>query len=544
MARDGWTFEPTVPCGFVYPLDPFPSGQPGTLTWSPAPGLRGVSIELWRTASAGALLSSAVLETKVVTGPVQSTTSKTYEKLTGSDTTGIRDTAIVGTPHEMWAANNRLLIDPLPPAHQHEVPPVQITGYCDGQPSYCSSQYSIKAADARMFDAAAPTFSNASGSLLTYMAPYGGVTTNQLTYSLNAADVGSGVLRSVVEVDGKIATAERSLSGSECAPALGADGLRYYLRQVPCSLTSQLTGRWDSRSVVDGVHTIRLLVEDAAGNSTVVATGDVLVRNTTPIEFGEGKPGTPNGWLDRTTRVSGDAAQLTAWWPGTAVQPSTKPSVVKRCKSASYARKHRLLCLGRPAQSALHHDFDAKSEDTIYGELKTPDGRPVESAKLDVTWQPDALVAPTALRPTGTGPGGTFRIVVPSGASSGRVTLSWLARIGDAAPAARASVTVAVPAATSFKAPRRVRPSANVTFSGALRGPAGTLGDVPLTLQVRNQGQWKTFETATSDDSGRWRTRLKFAARRGTYPVRVKVGKSRSFPFVPGVAAEARILVS
>ncbi len=580
---DGWTPAPASTCssgGKFWLAVGKNSGSAASerrMTWQPAPGLRGVSMELWRHAIAASARGISVQppgqgyvrieEWPSVVNPdgFYQVAIEEYESILSRSLPG----ATIGSDTAARVAENRLLIDPLAPENQAQVPPVQIVAGCaNWELQYdCQAQYSIFAADTRMLDPTAPTTSSPGGALAAALGSERPAQSGAVGFTLQTSDVGSGVLKAVLEVDGRVVTTTSAAPGSAtCAPTAASDGLRGYVLQVPCPLTASIGGSWDTTAVGNGIHDVRLVVEDAAGHTAVAATGKVLVNNvakspvpgpTTPAPpiagttpaIGPGTPdevrGEPNGSAGPGAAPTGDTAQVTLTWPATARAASTKPSIVRRCRAAGYAKRYPWRCVGRPAATSLQRAWSATTTDKLRVRLETPGGAPIAGARVQLRSQQTSVgAASKPLDPVITGADGTAEVLITRGDGSRRFTASWFPRVSDTVAGAEGSATLAVGASTSFVAPRRVGPSARVKFSGTLRGPAGSLGAVPITLQVFNQGRWKTFEAATTDASGRWGVGIQFAPRRGTYPVRVKVGQSPTFPFVPGVAAQSRVRVS
>jgi hypothetical protein len=113
-------------------------------------------------------------------------------------------------------------------------------------------------------DAAAPTVANVK-------LRDSGDTSGRLRVTADAADVGGGVYRSVLRVDGKDA-AFGPIGGADCRDADPANGDAFqFLVPVPCPPSAtNVAFVADVRTLEPGAHTVELAVEDAAGNSTTV----------------------------------------------------------------------------------------------------------------------------------------------------------------------------------------------------------------------------------------------------------------------------------
>ena len=93
----------------------------------------------------------------------------------------------------------------------------------------------------------------------------------KLTVGFDAADLGGGLYRTVVKVDGKVARAT-AMGGPPCADALTSDADPYQF-DVPVPCPRMLTGaraEVDVRTLSPGAHGVELAIEDAAGNETAV----------------------------------------------------------------------------------------------------------------------------------------------------------------------------------------------------------------------------------------------------------------------------------
>ena len=102
---------------------------------------------------------------------------------------------------------------------------------------------------------------------------------------------------------------------------------------------------------------------------------------------------------------------------------------------------------------------------------------------------------------------------------------------------AQASVTMTVPALTSFNVDRqRLRNGQTVTFSGTLRTtPAPPPGKL-LELQARLPSRWETFRTIRTDQAGNWTARYHFTRTHGLqrYRFRVRLPEEAAYPFAAG----------
>lgn len=123
-----------------------------------------------------------------------------------------------------------------------------------------------------------------------------------LRATFDAADVGGGLYRALVKVDGAIAQAI-PLGPAPCADVYPADSEPYQFNvPVPCpGLVKGIAAGVDVRSLSPGPHGVEILVEDAAGNQTNVLG---------PVEFP--KPNVVTGSsVDRVAALTG---RLQMWF--------------------------------------------------------------------------------------------------------------------------------------------------------------------------------------------------------------------------------------
>jgi hypothetical protein len=98
-----------------------------------------------------------------------------------------------------------------------------------------------------------------------------GDTTGKLTVDYSASDIGGGLYRALVKVDGTVSHAV-SLAPAPCSDVNPSDADPYEFNvPVPCPATVAGTqATVDVRSLPAGPHGIEIAVEDAAGNDTTV----------------------------------------------------------------------------------------------------------------------------------------------------------------------------------------------------------------------------------------------------------------------------------
>jgi hypothetical protein len=180
---------------------------------------------------------------------------------------------------------------------------LELTAGCGGTiANTCAAPIRLQATSVAVTlrDDIAPIPSNLRGSLFAAAAKSGNV-----DVVFDVTDRGGGVYRTVTTIDGKLYEAKPVALGA-CADLDPSNANPYeFAGAVPCPLSQVgLTSTIDTTKLEDGVHTIGVTVEDAAGNSAVVvAPGSrFTVRNGVPNGSPSGR--TVNGrlkmWFDES----------------------------------------------------------------------------------------------------------------------------------------------------------------------------------------------------------------------------------------------------
>jgi hypothetical protein len=143
---------------------------------------------------------------------------------------------------------------------------VRFRALCTNAGGLCSGPLSVDMTQANigLQDLFGPTVANAK--LLD-----DGDRSGVLSVGFDANDVGGGLYRTVIKVDGKPAQAA-ALAGAPCADVLPSDGDAYQFN-VPVPCPRVLTGAKasiDVRTLSPGAHGVEIAVEDASGNQTAV----------------------------------------------------------------------------------------------------------------------------------------------------------------------------------------------------------------------------------------------------------------------------------
>jgi hypothetical protein len=134
----------------------------------------------------------------------------------------------------------------------------------------------VYGADITLRDASNPSVASVQGGLVG-----GGTLSGTQNVSFTATDTGSGVYSAVFEVDGG-QTPRRVLdsNGGRCADLGGtSDATHAFGYVVPCKLSVSPSLGFDTTQLNAGSHHLRIIVDDASGNTTVAYDGQITVNN-------------------------------------------------------------------------------------------------------------------------------------------------------------------------------------------------------------------------------------------------------------------------
>lgn len=333
--------------------------------------------------------------------------------------------------------------------------------------------------------------------------------------SVGATDQGGGVYRLGVEVDGEVKSWQ-NLAGGPCVAWPGT--VRTFLSPKPCPSSVGGVQRISTADLPDGVHTVRVLVEDAAGNQTT-AYGPVTktLRRTeegTAIKGGDGSGGstTDPGPLNGTPASA--EARIRARWTG---------------------------------REGATRSIRFNQRPKLDGQLTTPGGQPISDAFVRVTIVRDARNSPAFARDSlRTDKNGRFRWTLPTGISSRSIRLTYHQRVNDTKPVASTSLKLRVAAAVRLTLSRKTaRRGQSVKLTGTVVGRPVPGGGKLVELQARNPGKrWITFRTVRTKKSGKFTAAYRF--RNGgpaTFQMRARARKSGDYPYATGASPVRTIKV-
>ena len=346
--------------------------------------------------------------------------------------------------------------------------------------------FSISRAVLGLNDFSAPQATEVAGDLASAPTLRG-----PMSVSFAGTDKGGGMYRVILQVDGQDqAAAPVPDPAGRCAPVDSTDVHSFQWPQ-PCPLDERVTVTMDAAQLPEGVHTIALQLEDAAGNRSVIAgpaTRTVVHR------------GAFNG---------GDGAVL--------------KRVGRYTVTTSFARR----------------------TPTLHGTL-TRDGAPVPNALLDVLAQNRVANGHfQKIAEVRTDAQGNYSVRAPAGPSR-LLRVAYKAYLADPEYASFVDVSHRVRARVELqRRTAHVSLRGTARFSGRVRG-----GFVPrrgklIELQAFDHGRWRTFSTVRTKSSGRFTARYSFkrvpAPR--SYRFRARARAESGYPFLLGVSRSVRIRV-
>lgn len=406
----------------------------------------------------------------------------------------------------------------------------------------------LQGADVRLEDTTHPTVA-ASGPLLAV-----GWHQPSADVALNGSD-NSGIRAVRLDVDGRTVVRRR----------VACD----FTRPVPCPSVNG--AHFTGGAIGDGGHAVRLVAEDAAGNTGVIqrtvkvdgsppsvildrASGQAIVLGITDVNSGvasatlevrnsSSEPyrtlnSTFAGGKLRATADRGDASKLDMRVTvrdnaGNVAQGNPTRFTVT---SAKIGRRVRKVRAGR-----VTIPFGRKA--TLRGRLTLSAGQPFAGQTILATSavrKHGAIV--TAAGRAVTDRHGRFAIRVPAGPS--RTYRLMFAGSGGALGAAR-GVSVRVPASSTIHASRTHLGAGRVRFSGRLRTRGQRIPGqgLLLVLQGRERGKWRTFTDTRTNGKGKWHVSYRFSGRPGAYPIRVRIRRQSGYPFELGYSRALTIRV-
>lgn len=359
----------------------------------------------------------------------------------------------------------------------------------------------VSTAEIALANTATPAASGFAGTLLSPDAQG----TQELTF-LASDPGGPGVYLVVVQIDGKpVYSGTPNTNEGRCVPIGESDGTLMFDHMQPCRTSESVDLPINTTTLANGQHTLKVTVEDAAQNASVVYDGPITTQQPANNSLGA-LPGP--GASEASAGLS----------PGLA-QPN-----------------------GTAASEGAHLQFGARSPiSRIYakralrvtGRLLNAQGLPIAGASLDVLQQIDGATLELIGRAR-TGSDGTFAASVPGGPSR-LIEIAYRAFSTDTGYAAVAKLAESVDAGVQLGvSPHKTGSEGTITLSGRVLGPVPPQG-VVVELLVHYRGHWEPFRDPRTNAHGRFRVVYQFQGGIGRFPFRALVfGSQGDFPFAPG----------
>ena len=350
---------------------------------------------------------------------------------------------------------------------------------------------------------AAPGASGVSGTLLSPNA-HG---TQELIF--NASDSGGpGVYAVTVQIDGKtVYSATPDNNGGKCVAVGSSSGALMFDYSQPCKQSESVDLPINTAAVADGQHTLKVVVEDAAQNSSVVYVGTISTVNA-------------------PTKVSSLGALP---GPGTSGTSASTPSPGSpNGAGASEGAQLRLGVRGTITRTYAHRAL------RITGRLLDSQGHPIGAATVDVLQQISGSATLKVIGHAKTRANGAFAVRVPGGPSR-LIEVAYRAFSADSAYAAQAKIEESVGAGVQLNVdPHHTSAEGTITLSGRVLGPVPAQG-VVVELLVHYRGRWEPFRNPRTDSRGRFQVVYQFQGGVGRFPFRaLAFGGQAGFPFLHG----------
>jgi hypothetical protein len=373
-----------------------------------------------------------------------------------------------------------------------------------------NAQTVVYAADTELASNSTPTATDFAGSLLASAASG----TADLTFSAQDPE-GPGVYRVIVDVDGNaVYQGTPEANGGRCA-SIGVDssGVAEFLYAQPCKRDVAIDVPVVTTRFPNGQHELKVIVQDAAGNTSVVYDGTISISNADasassgPITGSGGLSSQPFSRGPANGTNASEQATLTAHWKSTA----------KADLTSGYNQPH-----------------------VIAGRLTGPGATPIAGALIDLTATPAyAGAKPITMTNPRTARDGSFSVKLAGGLSSRRILLAYRSHLNDTLPVATHTLMLSVRAAITLRiSPQIASVDRRIYFKGMLRGDPIPPGGKQLVLEARSAGTpWLEFNVIRTDSRGRFNASYRFRlAGHHRYRFRVISKYEADFPFAAGAS--------
>jgi hypothetical protein len=373
----------------------------------------------------------------------------------------------------------------------------------------CSSglnaQMNITSATILLKNEAKPTGTSFAGTLLSN--PASGAAS--LTFTAHD-EHGPGVYRATVQIDGHAMwSATPNLNEGKCVAHGTYNGALKFRNLQPCPPETDIHTEIQTSELAEGQHTLKVEVEDAAGNKATVYTGTITIDNQPPAI-------TP---------------------PVVSVTPPSRGAL-----NGDPASEQALLTIA-PRQPKAFTRAQARSTTTLTGRLTTPTGTPIKGAQVQLLQQVTGSAALTPIGSATTRPDGTWTLKAPTGPSR-LLRIAYYSHALDSTPAAMLDFHERVQGVVSMHAPHHAKLGHAVVFSGQLAGGYVPASGESVQMEIFYGGRWRTIEVLPTTSKGRWTYRYVFTLGAGTsYLFRATTVPNGGYPFLSAHSKPVRVTV-
>jgi hypothetical protein len=369
----------------------------------------------------------------------------------------------------------------------------------------------VSGATIALANSATPAASGFGGTLLSPNAQG----TQELTF-LASDPGGPGVYLVTAQIDGKtIYSGTPDNNEGRCIPIGGTGGTLMFDHSQPCRTSESVDLPINTTTLANGQHTLKVAVEDAAKNASVVYDGTITTLQPSNNSLGA-LPG-----------------------PGTSASASLarglgQPNGIAASEGARLRLGQRIRLTRSFAKRALR----------LSGRLVNAQGQPIGGAMLDLLQQTSGSPGLKLIGHAKTSATGTFAASAPAGPSR-TIEVAYRALSSDGAYAATGRIIESVQAGVQLDiSPRHTSSEGAITLTGRVLGPVPPQG-VSVDLLVHYRGHWEPFRTPRTDAAGRFTVVYQFEGARGRFPFRAEVPPSQAdFSFVRGLSGVVNVLTN
>jgi hypothetical protein len=352
----------------------------------------------------------------------------------------------------------------------------------------------VSSAAIALANSATPAASGFGGTLLSPNAQG----TQELTF-LASDPGGPGVYLVTAQIDGKtVYSGTPDNNEGRCIPIGGTGGTLMFDHSQPCRASESVDLPINTTALANGQHTLKVTVEDAAENASVVYDAPITTQQPSNNSLGA----LPGPGVSAASGLARGVGQ---------------PNGI----AASEGARLRLGQRGRLTRSF------AKRALGISGRLMSAQGQPIGGATLELLQQTASSPGLKLIGHVKTSATGTFVARAPAGPSR-TIAVAYRAFSGDGAYAATARIIESVQAGIQLGiSPRRTGSEGAITLTGHVLGPVPPQG-VSVDLLVHYRGHWEPFRTPRTDAAGHFTVVYQFEGARGRFPFRAEVPPSQA----------------